>query len=93
VAANPRHRLLPRELEEAWLDPQVTALSQVLAILARSTGVPLDAFPVSRLLNKPTVDGKELIQPVVFFPRPLCLPVALDFIEQTLCPFQLFELF
>jgi hypothetical protein len=33
-------------------------------ILARSASVPLDAYPVSRLVNKPSVDGKELIRPI-----------------------------
>jgi putative SOS response-associated peptidase YedK len=37
---------------------------QAMEILARSAGVPLDAYPVSRLVNKPSVDGKELIQPI-----------------------------
>jgi putative SOS response-associated peptidase YedK len=56
--------MAPRELEEAWLDPHLTTPPQVLAILSQSTGVPLDAYPASRLVNKATVEGKELIQPV-----------------------------
>jgi putative SOS response-associated peptidase YedK len=61
------HRMpvvLAQQDEQAWLDPDVTAPSQVMEILARNTGVPLDAYPVSRLVNKPSVDGKELIQPI-----------------------------
>jgi putative SOS response-associated peptidase YedK len=54
--------VLAQEDEQAWLDPQLTTPSQAVEILARSAGVPLDAYPVSRLVNKPSVDGKELIQ-------------------------------
>jgi hypothetical protein len=46
------------------LQPQLTVPSQAVDILARSVGVPLDAYPVSRMVNKPSVDGKELIQPI-----------------------------
>jgi putative SOS response-associated peptidase YedK len=56
--------VLAREDEQAWLDPQLTTPSQAVQILARSAGVPLDAYPVSRLVNKPSVDGKELIRPI-----------------------------
>jgi putative SOS response-associated peptidase YedK len=57
--------VLAREDEQAWLNPQLTIPSQAVEILARSAGVPLDAYPVSRLVNKPSVDGKDLIQPTV----------------------------
>ena len=40
------------------------ALSHVVDILAHSAGVPLDAYPVSRMVNKLSVDSKELIQPI-----------------------------
>jgi putative SOS response-associated peptidase YedK len=56
--------VLAREDEQAWLDPQLTTPSQAVEILARNTGVPLDAYPVSRMVNKPSVDGKELIRPI-----------------------------
>jgi hypothetical protein len=46
------------------LDPQLTAPSQAVKILTRSAGMPLDAYPVSRMVNKASVDGKELILPV-----------------------------
>jgi putative SOS response-associated peptidase YedK len=54
--------ILDRDLEDAWLDTEITTANEVLDILARSAGVTLDAYPVSRLVNKPSVDGKELIQ-------------------------------
>jgi putative SOS response-associated peptidase YedK len=56
--------MLERELEDAWLDPTITNTREALEILERSAGIPLDAHPVSRLVNKPSVDGQALIQPV-----------------------------
>jgi putative SOS response-associated peptidase YedK len=56
--------VLAHEDEQAWLAPQLTTSSQAVEILARSAGVPLDAYPVSRMVNKPSVDGKELIRPI-----------------------------
>jgi putative SOS response-associated peptidase YedK len=56
--------VLAQEDEHAWLDPELRVTSQVLEILSRSAGVPLDAYPVSRMVNKATVEGKALIQPV-----------------------------
>jgi putative SOS response-associated peptidase YedK len=61
------HRMpvvLARDLEDDWLDPEITSTSDVLGMLERSAGVPLDAYPVSRMVNKPSVDGKELIRPM-----------------------------
>jgi putative SOS response-associated peptidase YedK len=56
--------VLERDLEYDWLDPEITRTSNVLGMLGRSAGVPLDAYPVSRMVNKPSVDGKELMQPI-----------------------------
>ena len=56
--------VLARELEDDWLDPEVTSARDVLGMLERSAGVPLDAYPVSRMVNKPSVDGQELIKPM-----------------------------
>jgi putative SOS response-associated peptidase YedK len=56
--------LLAQEDEQSWLDRHLTAPSQAAEILARSAGVPLVAYPVSRMLNKPSVDGTELIRPI-----------------------------
>jgi putative SOS response-associated peptidase YedK len=57
--------IMARELEDAWLDPELTSASEVLDILERSTGVTLDVYPVSRLVNKSSIDSKALIQPVL----------------------------
>jgi putative SOS response-associated peptidase YedK len=56
--------VLAQEDENAWLDPQLAAPSQVLEILSRSAGVPLAAYPVSRRVNKASVEGKALIERV-----------------------------
>jgi putative SOS response-associated peptidase YedK len=56
--------VLAQEDEQAWLDPQLTTPPQAVEILACSAGVPLDAYPVSRMVNKPSVDGNELIRPI-----------------------------
>jgi putative SOS response-associated peptidase YedK len=56
--------VLAPEDEQAWLAPHLTIPSQAVEILARSACVPLGAYPVSRMVNKPSVDGKELIRPI-----------------------------
>jgi putative SOS response-associated peptidase YedK len=56
--------ILERDLEDAWLDKEITSANEVLDILERSAGVTLDAYPVSRMVNKPSADSKALIQPV-----------------------------
>jgi putative SOS response-associated peptidase YedK len=56
--------ILARELEDAWLDPQLTQAQEVLDVLSRSTGLELDAYPVSRMVNRPSMDSEALIQRV-----------------------------
>src|SRR5262245_35831496 len=56
--------ILTRELEEAWLDPALTQAQDVLDVLSRSTDLKLDAYPVSRMVNKPSNDSHALIQRV-----------------------------
>ena len=56
--------VLERELEDEWFDPEITSTREVLGILEQSAGVSLDAYPVSRMVNKPSVDGQELIRPI-----------------------------
>jgi putative SOS response-associated peptidase YedK len=61
------HRMpvvVARELEDEWLDPEITSTSEVLGMLERSAGVPLDAYAVSRMVNRLSIEGKELIQPI-----------------------------
>jgi putative SOS response-associated peptidase YedK len=56
--------ILDRDLEDAWLDKEITNPNEVLDIIERSVGVTLDAYRVSRMVNKPSADGKELIRPL-----------------------------
>jgi putative SOS response-associated peptidase YedK len=56
--------ILERDLEDDWLDTEITNAREVLDILERSASLALDAYPVSRMVNKPSVDGQELIQPI-----------------------------
>jgi putative SOS response-associated peptidase YedK len=50
--------ILARELEDAWLDPQLSKAQDVLDVLSRSTGLELDAYPVSRMVNRPSIDSR-----------------------------------
>jgi putative SOS response-associated peptidase YedK len=54
--------ILARELEEVWLDPELMQAQNVLDVLSRSTGLELDAYPVSRMVNRPSMDNELLIQ-------------------------------
>jgi putative SOS response-associated peptidase YedK len=56
--------ILARELEESWLDPELTTAHDVLDVLSRSTGLELEAYPVSWMVNRPNNDGPALIQGV-----------------------------
>ena len=56
--------ILARELEEAWLNPGLTQAPDVLDVLSRSTSLELEAYPVSRMVNKPSNDTSALIQRV-----------------------------
>jgi putative SOS response-associated peptidase YedK len=56
--------ILERDLEDDWLDTEITNAREVLDILERSASLALDAYPVSRMVNKPSVDGQELIRPI-----------------------------
>jgi putative SOS response-associated peptidase YedK len=56
--------MLAKELEDAWLDPELTKAHDVLDVLSRSTDLELDAYPVSRMVNKPSNDSHALIQRV-----------------------------
>jgi putative SOS response-associated peptidase YedK len=56
--------ILPRELEGAWLDPSRTGVSDALEILRASHSVPVEAYPISTRVNKPSVDEASLIEPI-----------------------------
>jgi putative SOS response-associated peptidase YedK len=54
--------ILAKELEGTWLDPALTQAQDVLDVLSRSTGLELDAYPLSRMVNRPSVNSEWLIQ-------------------------------
>jgi putative SOS response-associated peptidase YedK len=54
--------MLERDLEDDWLDAEITSATEVLGILERSASVTLDAYPVSRLVNQPSHESPALIQ-------------------------------
>jgi putative SOS response-associated peptidase YedK len=56
--------ILAKALEAAWLDPELTQAQDVLDVLSRSTGLELHTYPVSRMMNKPSVDSPVSIQRV-----------------------------
>ena len=65
TAAQPDARRVTRGIWRASRSmPQITSAKEVLSILERSAGVTLDAYPVSRLVNKPSHESPALIQRV-----------------------------
>jgi putative SOS response-associated peptidase YedK len=67
VVAQLHHRMpviLARELEDDWLDPTITEVKTILAMLQQSSGISLTTYPVSRMVNSASVDTHALIEPV-----------------------------
>jgi putative SOS response-associated peptidase YedK len=62
----PIHQRMPvilgREDEEVWLDPETPA--EVLQTLLRPFNGKMDAYPVSKRVNRPDHDDPSLIEPV-----------------------------
>ena len=56
--------ILPRELEDFWLDGDVTDSAALTDVLAPYPDEALDYFQVSPLVNKATNNGPDLIVPV-----------------------------
>jgi putative SOS response-associated peptidase YedK len=56
--------ILERDLEDDWLDTDITSGREVLDMLDQSTAIALDAYPVSPMVNKPIIDNVSLIQPL-----------------------------
>jgi putative SOS response-associated peptidase YedK len=56
--------ILPRELEEFWLDGDVTDPAVLTDVLSPYPDEPMDAYQVSPLVNKATNNGADLIVPV-----------------------------
>ncbi len=56
--------ILPRELEEFWLDSDVTDPAALTDVLSPYTYESMDVYQVSPLVNKATNNGPDLIVPV-----------------------------
>lgn len=56
--------ILPRELEDFWLDGDVTDSAALTDVLAPYPDEAMDYFQVSPLVNKATNNGPDLIVPV-----------------------------
>jgi putative SOS response-associated peptidase YedK len=50
------------DLEDAWLDPQLSGPKEALVILAHNRAADLNAYPVSRRVNMPSADDTSLIE-------------------------------
>jgi putative SOS response-associated peptidase YedK len=55
--------ILPHEDHELWLDPAVLEPDEVLPLLAPYPSVDMQAYPVSRRLNRPSDNGSGCIEP------------------------------
>jgi putative SOS response-associated peptidase YedK len=66
--------VLAQEDEQRWADPDVTAPIQAMEILARSAGVHLDAYPVSRMVNKSSAEGELLRQRATYMSSTIAAP-------------------
>lgn len=57
--------VLDRENFDLWLDPKVEDASKLQPLLVPYSGDDFEAFPVSRLVNSPTNDLPNCIEPLV----------------------------
>jgi putative SOS response-associated peptidase YedK len=56
--------ILPRDAEEAWLNPDETEGERLTELLRPYAPWTLEAWPVSRAVNNPQNDSVELIRPL-----------------------------
>lgn len=56
--------ILPRELEEFWLDGDITDSAALTDVLSPYPEGPMEVYEVSPLVNKATNNGADLIVPV-----------------------------
>ncbi len=56
--------ILEKQDEAEWLNPDETELERLLKLLHPYPASEMDAYPVSRLVNAPKNDTKEVIEPV-----------------------------
>ncbi len=55
--------IVPRDLEELWLDPSPKARAELERVLRPYHAEELELFDVSSAVNSPTNDGPECVQP------------------------------
>jgi putative SOS response-associated peptidase YedK len=55
--------ILTKDHEETWLNPDETDPSRLLHLLQPYSNEDMEAYPVSRLVNSPAYDSKEVIEP------------------------------
>ena len=53
--------ILPRELEEFWLDRSIDDPGSLGSVLTSYSAEAMDAYEVSALVNSPSNDGPEVI--------------------------------
>jgi putative SOS response-associated peptidase YedK len=69
--------ILPHEDYELWLDPDVREPEELLPLLAPCLVVDMQAYPVSRRVNRPSNSGPGCIEPQRKEPDALsCLAAA-----------------
>lgn len=56
--------ILPREVEQRWLDPQLEDSDELLKLLQPYPAAQMLGFPVSKAVNSPNNDSRELIMPL-----------------------------
>ncbi len=56
--------IVPKELEDLWLDPAPKARGEIERLLRPYRAEELELFEVSSAVNSPSVDGPECIAPV-----------------------------
>jgi len=56
--------ILTREAEDIWLDPAIQDPAKLLPLIRPYPAEEMDAYPVSRWVNKPDHDSPECIEPM-----------------------------
>lgn len=67
--------ILPRELEEVWLDGNNRHIDQLLSLLRPFPQESMTAYPLPQLVNSPRNEGRHLIEPLMMPVVPV-VPVA-----------------
>jgi putative SOS response-associated peptidase YedK len=60
--------ILPRDYENAWLDPEWRDIPEILELLKPYPAEKMKAIPVSTLVNSPKNENADIIMPLGDFP-------------------------